>query len=444
MSTRHFRTSLTVAAVLAAFAACSGGENSSSSSSSTSSSSGAASGSSSSSSTGGSSSGQASSSGSGSGSSGSSGSVDQARLERYRRELPQMGWLEAPQPDPASQSSGGQPLVGAPAEYPEHAKPIVQGINGSVRFIIETLKAITDQQPTVYNSETLEFVWGPHENEDSAAPANDKWMVYAKDEGTGADFRYTWAILRGIGNDTATYAPVIWGGANPDADESNDEYGSGVILWDFEANFAWEEEHNPGHGDLDRGRYITLYARGPDEQDATKVNTFVVAAFRNFIPRDNPTAQAADLDYLYGHVQATDHGFSFVDFNITGDIHTPATDGGTPSTLQETLGLRLAFFNNGIGRGEARLTGGDVEAEGWTAGEGVECWGDNVERLYFELNAQGGDAGTVQVAKEGELTDCHDVFEQSLDALNIPSLADVPAEMMAALDAVATNGIPQE
>src|SRR5690606_5509963 len=105
--------------------------------------------------------------------------------------------------------------------------------------------------------------------------------AYIRDAGEGADFRYHYALLRGVSNDVSTLAPVIWGGANPDA--TDPDRGSGITLWDFEANYAWEEANNPNFGNepLDRGRFVTLYGAGPDENDPNSEVALVLASFRN-------------------------------------------------------------------------------------------------------------------------------------------------------------------
>ena len=44
----------------------------------------------------------------------------------------------------------------------------------------------------------------------------------------------------------------------------------------------------------------------------------------------------------------------------------------------------------------------------------------------------------------GELSDCGEIFENSLEELEIPSLGDVDSELLDALDEVAENGVPTE
>src|SRR5690349_17276996 len=85
---------------------------------------------------------------------------DAALLEQYRAVLPSQ---DAAASSPGE--SGGARAIGGDAEYPHHARPIVLGINGAVLGIIALLDAVTSIEPTVYNSETKEFFWGPYDND---------------------------------------------------------------------------------------------------------------------------------------------------------------------------------------------------------------------------------------------------------------------------------------
>ncbi|MBI5498484.1 MAG: hypothetical protein HY904_26015 [Deltaproteobacteria bacterium] len=394
--------------------------------------------SSSSSSTGGSSS---SSTGGSSGMSSSGGTnYTPAQLTAARRALPALGTLAPPnpRPRPPSPSPGTLPTLGADAEYPAMARPIVLGINGQITALVNALRNLADNlEPTVYNSETHEFLWGPLPDNDSPL-AGDSVEVYVRENVPQGDkpFRYEYALLRGMGTDQATFRMVIWGGANPDA--TNEDYGSGVTLWDFEANKAWLDVNAPAHGTVTRGRFVALYIRGPDQQTPTNVNTIVLANLHAFVPEDNPTAAPVTLDHLYGHVQDTvaSHTVDFVDIAATGDIMK--TDGGV---VDETLDIRLAFFNAGLGRGEATVTGGDL---GTSVLNGVECWDATVNRTYYDLQADtGADAGPTTILTEGTVDACGATFSQTLDALHVPSLAAVDAALLQALRNAAANGIPQ-
>ncbi|HWN66610.1 MAG TPA: hypothetical protein VNM90_03160 [Haliangium sp.] len=353
------------------------------------------------------------------------GKFDPVLLEEYRAALPKMNRLEAQAPQASAASISA---VGDPAVYPVGSYDIATGINGAVTGIIQVLDTVTSLEPTIFNSETQEFFWGPFPNEDGIGFV----AAYIREAEAGADFRYEYALLRGIDNDVANLKAVIWGGASPDA--TNEDHGVGVTLWDFEANRAFEQEHNPAFDTLvlDRGRFVALYAAGPDENDPEAEAAFVLAAFRDFVPADNADAAAADLDYFYGHYEK---GITvdFIDFETAFDVSDP-TDG-----VAENVGVRMAFLNEGTGRAEATATGGSLEAGQEV--HAVECWNAAIEQTFIQFEITGGTEPVGPVA-EGNVADCG-LFTATLDDLKIPSLDDVDPALRAALDEAASNGIPQ-
>ena len=163
-----------------------------------------------------------------------SDSYDPELLEEFRGAIPNASELMAISPGLVETQNGTleQALVGEAALYPQWSWPLVRGVNQAVANMIGLLETVMEHPPTLYNSETQEFWWGPWPNDDAAGYV----AVYIKDNGDGADFRYTYALIRGIGRDLANLTPVVWGGANPGPDDS--DYGSGITLWDFEANAA--------------------------------------------------------------------------------------------------------------------------------------------------------------------------------------------------------------
>jgi hypothetical protein len=348
---------------------------------------------------------------------------DQAMLDQYRAAIPKETQLAASAPEASIQA-----LIGDPAVLATGSRDIVDGINGSVGGIIETMKTIVATEPTIYNSETKEFVWGPYKSEDGVGTV----AAYIKDQGDGADFRYGYALLRGVDNDLAKMSPVIWGGATPDP--NTEDHGAGVTLWDFEANFAFETANNPdvANTPLDRGRFVAVYGKGQNEKGEFGV---VLAALRNFVPKDKPKNAPANIDYFYGQFDDGTNQVDFVDYAGNVDISDDPAQ-----TAAENINVHLAFFNEGTGRGEASVSGGDL-AMGQT-GDMVECWDKAIAQSYvsFATSTNGTPDGAPAV--EGELAACG-FFQASLSELGVPSLDDVDAELKAALDDVATNGIPK-
>ena len=352
--------------------------------------------------------------------------IDQALLAEYRAALPSMGQLGAKAPEGSVASILA---TGDPAVYPTGSYDIATGINGAVTGIIQVLDDVTSIEPTIFNSETNEFFWGPFANEDGIGYV----AAYIREGRPGADFQFEYALLRGIDNDVAKLTPVIWGGATPDPE--NEDHGAGVTLWDFEANRAFEEEHNPDFDnlELDRGRFVALYAAGVDENDPAAEGVYVLATFRDFVSVDDPDAAPANLDYFYGHYE---NGIKvdFLDWEANIDVTEPA-DG-----LIEDVGVRMAFLNEGAGRAEADAVGGSLE-EGQQL-FAVECWNAAIEQSYISFDIQQG-GESVAGGSEGQIADCG-LFTASLDDLGVPSLDDVDPGLRAILDEVARNGVVAE
>lgn len=349
---------------------------------------------------------------------------DEATLAEYRAALPANGALAAPI---ASAASASAFAPGDPAAYPAFIGPIATAINGTIGATIEVVNAIAQTEPTVFDSVERKFLWGPHDNGDTAL-AGDTIALFIHDNGEAAsdDFRYEFALLRGMSTDVATMVPVIYGGGEPaDADETTD-YGAGILLYDFEANYQFEEANDPSHGVLDRGRFLSIFAKGPDATEADVDVTLVVSAFRNFVPKDDAGAALISADYFYGGGLNTVTGgrFDFVDFEFTAD-----TDDTGP--LEENLGVHLALVNLGAGRAEANVTGGDYGA---TSVEVVECWDASLNYNHLSIATNGN---PTPIATEGNSANC---ISQSL--ANVPDLQDIDPALMAALNALATGGIP--
>lgn len=351
----------------------------------------------------------------------SSAQYDAQQLESYRAAVPSAERLKAPAP-------AGDKAAGDPALYPAASVGVVRGVNGSVAQMITILKVVVNTPPTIYNGQTKEFFWGPYDNKDGHGTI----AAYIKEEADGADFKYTYAFLRGPDQDISKLKPIIWGGSNPDA--SGADRGAGVTLWDFEANHAFEQANDPAYSaeaPHDRGRFVAMYGRGADEQDASAEFAFVVAVFRDFVSKDDPDKAPRDLDYFYGSWEKDAQKIDFLDFEFQMDVSEPKDD------VLEDVGVRLVFTPGApAGRAEADATGGSL-----AAGQAVnvtECWDASVSRTYLQLTASTSGQQDWSV-EEGAADKCS--LQQPLDALGVPSLQSVDPALMAALDKVARDGV---
>jgi hypothetical protein len=346
-----------------------------------------------------------------------------ALLAQYRAAIPSETQLKAHAPEG---SSGAK--VGDPAMFPHGSQEIVVGINGSVGYIVQTMKAIVSLEPDVYNSATKEFFWGPFPNEDGFGTV----AAYIKDAGEGAEFRYHYALLRGVDQDVAKMKPVIWGGATPDPEHA--DHGAGVTLWDFEANRAFEEANNPDFPNLqlDRGRFVAVY--GAEEGDKGE-GAFVVSVLRDFVPKDKPADMPVDLDYFYGHWHDGTHTVDFLDWKANVNV-----DSDPAKTAAENVGVHMAFLDEGTGRAEAQAKEGDLAAN--QVADIVECWDKALSETYVSFTSSTNGTQDGQVS-DGDVASCG-IFQGTLAELGVPSLADIDPAVMAKLDEVATNGAPSK
>ncbi len=352
---------------------------------------------------------------------------DPALLAKYRAALPSRDALTATTPSTVTRD------VGDPALYPQASWQLVSGVNGAVAGIVDTLEAVTSYPPTFYNSETREFLWGPWDFEGEVG----KVAAYIKEQPEDEDFRYAYAILRGVDNDLASFRPIIAGGATPDPE--NEEHGAGITLWDFDANAAFLAEAFPAEyvaEQVPHGRFIALYSRDQDVSVPANEVAWVLAYLRDFVSEDNPAASPADLDYFYGRAVDNVEGFTvdFLNFEGIFDVSEPA-DG-----VDEALDVAMAFVNSGVGRAEATATGGSLGAGGSLTA--VECWDESIERLYLHFNGQDG-GGAIDYLEPPVGTEalCGPVFSSTLAALALPSLDDIDPALEAAMVAVAEGGM---
>lgn len=73
----------------------------------------------------------------------------------------------------------------------------------------------------------------------------------------------------------------------------------------------------------------------------------------------------------------------------------------------------------------------------------VECWDKAIAQTYLSFASSTNGASDGPPAVEGDIAACG-YFQKSLTELGVPSLADVDPALKAALDDVATNGVPKE
>ena len=219
---------------------------------------------------------------------------------------------------------------------------------------------------------------------------------------------------------------MVWGGATP---LDNPDHGVGVALFDFEANYAFEQQHNDNAADLEleRGRFAVVFGAGPDEDDPNAELGFVIAAFRDFVPADEPQAAPVSLDYLYGRYADADNSIDFINWRAPIDHRR--------SRRRHRRGPRRAHGLHQRGHRPRRSHRHRRLAGHRRDRDRHECWDTSINQTYLGING---------IDDVGVQADCGLLFNAELSALSIPTLSDLDADLVAELDAVATNGIPNE
>lgn len=358
------------------------------------------------------------------------GGYDSEELAEFRSAIPSQSRLAAAapgeQPDPNALTRSGT------AELAKLAVGSAIAINAPAKAVIAALEALTSIKPTLYDSEKKQFVWGPFDNDDG----HGKVLVYIQKNPSDSDFTYGYALVRLDGEDLSTGAPVIWGGATPlgEADDEGDRSGNGVTLWDFEANRKFEEQYDPDfdpEAAVDRGRFVMLFGRNDEDGARFKFN---VAVFRNFVSKDGERPDPVDIDYFYGHFKGEDGTLvDFVDWSMQADLCDTGTDTcfekkSDAENADEQLDFRAAFLNRSIGRAEATVNAGDLTQ----TVNVTECWDEDIDRAYIGLVVDGA-----TIAEEGA---CEAPFEQTIEALGVPTLGDIDPALVERMSCVAESG----
>jgi hypothetical protein len=349
-----------------------------------------------------------------------------AQLEQHLRAIPSEERVSAVTPIDAD--AEGLPTAGT-AEFAQDSIDAAIAINGPAIAMVRLLKLVTAMPPTLYNSDTNEFVWGPGDNDDGVGQI----LLYIRKNGPEEDFEYSYAFVRLMDRDEATASPVIWGGATPDP--TDEDKGVGVTLWDFDASNAFDQLYDPSFT-LDhktQGRFVMLYGDDPKAKGSARYN---VAVFRDFIPDDakGEDPQPFDSEYFYGRSKETDgQQFDVLDWKLAGDLcdsdPDSCFDNNVVADQDEDFRLRTLFIDKGIGRAEVEVSGGDLTSDV----SAVECWDQDLDRTFLSFSADQS-----VIASQGQ---CTGALKSTLTELGVPSIDDIDADLMAALTCVADNGI---
>jgi hypothetical protein len=293
--------------------------------------------------------------------------------DEYREAVPTRAQLsmdvpagEASQGELGSQS---QALLGQRAELYDLTYKVSHEVNGSIWIGLNIIEAIVQHQPSSIANGVA--TWGPH-----TPPLEPlTWMLKVTKTANGT---YLYALSARKKGDTAgTFVPILAGSSKKGYSPVFSGY-TGLYTANATALNALDSFVCP-----DTGKAVATY-------DTTGLKRSVKMALKNF-----SEAGAPPVDVLYSYLDRADTSgeFRFV-------AHTDLQKNGS---AEELFAASTAWDQTGAGRGDAVVTGGDVQS-GVTV-HITECWGDAFTRTFYQDNFNINPT-------EGNAADC--VFSQPL------------------------------
>jgi hypothetical protein len=252
------------------------------------------------------------------------------------------------------------------ADYYVVTRRVTTDVNGLIGLILGTVAYVTTSfEPTWSDTEANQAVWGPWQDSGLDPVSTGVW-VQAMDDGS-----HEWAIflVPNGGRVEADAGPIVAGVVDP---ESTREDASGIFVADFETASGMDPAYGLG------GQFYVEY-----DYDAEGVAA--IAGFENY-----GTVQGERVNAVYAYDE--DYaGAGSMDLAWLLDVN------GQGET--EVATLRSRWTEEGAGRGDAKVIGGDLGAEEVTASE---CWGTDFQRAYYvdswEINPTEGDVSACAFA----------------------------------------------
>ncbi|MFH1463507.1 MAG: hypothetical protein ABIO70_03895 [Pseudomonadota bacterium] len=230
----------------------------------------------------------------------------------------------------------------------------VNRMTGVVLYWVDTITS--DYRPSYVNDDRSEAIWGPWS--EGPLDPNETQLRVQHDLETDA---YAWGFERWA-KDAGEEAlvTVVDGEIDPGATR---EVSTGRFTVDFTTINAMDPTEEA------TGIYAVDYDIGTEGVSA-------VASFEDF----GPTGLEADYAY-----QQTFGGEGAMDIVLVTDLN-PAWGLG----LDETIAMHSRWLADGSGRGDVRVSGGDLGDE---VGYATECWSSSFERVYFLDEYSGEEEG---------------------------------------------------
>lgn len=238
--------------------------------------------------------------------------------------------------------------VGEPSDYYRITKEVTTDTNAGIGAVLLLVDTIASYPPTWSDAESL-VRWGPWLDENSGV-WGQMWVQQGEDAG------YTWAIQFRPGESAEdAWVNALAGAVDAGATEAS---SSGWFALDLTAIAGVNT------GETSSGGIGCEYVIDQDFVSATV--GFGDLAADGSIPADG----------AYHYEQTRDVG-GLMDLAILGDISEP--ENGT----EETLIIRSRWQDDGQGRADAYVTGGDAGALVYTESD---CWNEAHSTVYFQNN----------------------------------------------------------
>lgn len=222
------------------------------------------------------------------------------------------------------------------SEYYLFTAQVTDDVNGLIGGVLGTVHAVAQSRPTWLDDTHAAAMWGPYA--DALDPAEVRlYVTYDGETDTHA-----WSVTMKAKNDEAAVeVPVIEGLVDPGASEDD---SSGAFHIDFSA----VSELNPN--ERASGIFSSTYDVDPEGVAAT-------ATFDGF----TEGGDVVDAVYAYDQIHG---GEGSMDLGWIANIDTGA---------EENFSMHARWLADGQGRGDARVTGGDL---GEAVATASECWDD--------------------------------------------------------------------
>jgi hypothetical protein len=286
------------------------------------------------------------------------------RETEFRSVLPTKELVEVKTPAKSGQglvvdSVGAQSEQGKPSDMYTLTRGATVLVNGGTLAVLGLVDAVTKYNPTTVTEDTA--VWGPH----TEALARNTWKLTVKKTG---DHTYSYAVsAKAKDAADSAFVDVIVGTHTAAVDEA-DEPMKGFGKGEFTLN--WDKAQTLPEHDDNVGTMTIKYSRMDDKNAAS-----VDAAFVQVKDGNDATKR---VDGNYGYKAVPTQGGEF-DFKLVQDWYKPS---GSTSTAKEALTIKSRWQENGAGRSDVRLSGGDLVGEANVN----ECWDTAFASQYLRAS----------------------------------------------------------